>query len=105
MHELLIDVQEHQVLFLLVKHGGLLGLGATEVSIPVDDITTITDTVVSINHTREHVTSAPAYNPDLFDQRSYHGSIYGHYGLTPYWDAGYNLAGRTFMVMELPPGA
>ncbi len=33
VHDLLIDVQEHQVRFLLVEHGGFLGLGATEVSI------------------------------------------------------------------------
>lgn len=100
VHDLLIDDQEHWVRFLLVEHGGFLGLGATESFIPVDDITTITDTLVSINHTREHVAAAPAYNPDLIDARSYHGSIYDHYGYTPFWDAGYDYPsehlGRTF---------
>ncbi len=103
VHDLLIDAQEHRVRFLLVEHGGFLGLGATDSFIPVDDITTITDTVVNINHTREHVASAPAYDPDLIDDREYHDSIYGHYGSIPYWAAGYNYPGdylgRTFMFM------
>ena len=94
VHDLLIDDHEHRVRFLLVEHGGFLGLGATESFIPVDDITTITDTLVSINHTREHVAAAPAYNPDLIDARSYHGSIYNHYGYTPYWDPGYHYPGE-----------
>lgn len=103
VHELLIDANEHQVRFLLVEHGGFLGLGATDSLIPVDDITRITDTVVTINHTREHVASAPTYNPDLIDDRGYHDTIYGHYGAIPYWAAGYNYPGdylgRTFMFM------
>lgn len=90
VHDLIIDDQEYRVRFLLVDHGGFLGMGASESFIPVDDITAITDTVVSINHTRGHVAAAPAYNPDLLDARSYHGSIYGHYDFTPYWEAGYD---------------
>lgn len=93
VHDLLIDDQEHRVRFLLVEHGGFLGLGETKSFIPVDDITKITDRVVSINHTREHVAAAPAYDPDLVDDRSYHGSIYGHYGYTPYWGVGYSYPG------------
>lgn len=93
VHDLLIDDQEHRVRFLLVEHGGFLGLGETRSFIPVDDITKITDRVVSINHTREHVAAAPAYDLDLVDDRSYHGSIYGHYGYTPYWGVGYSYPG------------
>lgn len=90
VHDLLIDDQEHRVRFLLVEHGGFLGMGATESFIPIDDITTITDKIVTINHTREHVAEAPAYNPDLIDDSTYHGNIYGHYGFTPYWGADYS---------------
>lgn len=88
--ELLIDAQAHQVRFLLVEHSGFLGLGARDSFIPVDAISTITDTVVTINHTRERVASAPEYNPDLIDDRNYHDSIYGHYGAIPHWAAGYD---------------
>lgn len=89
VHDLLIDDEEHRVRFLVVEHGGFLGLGETKSFIPVDDITKITDEVVSINHTREHVAAAPAYDPDLVNDRGYHGSVYGHYGYTPYWRSGY----------------
>lgn len=62
MHDLLIDDQEHKVRFLLVEHGGFIGLGETKSFIPVDG-------------------------------RSYHGSIYGYYGYTPYWGASYSYPG------------
>ncbi len=90
VRDLLIDDEEHRVRFLLVEHGGFLGLGETKSFIPVDDITKVTDKVVSINHTREHVAAAPPYDPDLVDDRSYHDRIYGHYGYIPYWGAGYS---------------
>lgn len=46
-----------------------------------------------INHTGEHVAAAPAYDPELIDDRSYQNSIYGYYGYTPYWGAGYMYPG------------
>lgn len=93
VHDLLIDDQEHRVRFLLIEHGGFLGLGETKSFIPVDAITKITDDDIFISHTHEHVAKAPPYDPDLVDDRSYHGSIYGHYGYTPYWGAGYSYPG------------
>ncbi len=90
VRELLIDDREQKVRFLLVEHGGFLGFGETMSFIPVDDISEITDKVVSINHTREHVAAAPPYDPELIDDRSYHGNVYGHYGYTPYWGPGYS---------------
>lgn len=93
VHDLLIDDREHRVRFLLVEHGGFLGLGETKSFIPVDAITKITAVDVLINHTREHVAAAPRYDPDLVDDRDYHGSIYDHYGYIPYWGAGYAYPG------------
>ncbi|MEO6885924.1 MAG: PRC-barrel domain-containing protein [Jatrophihabitantaceae bacterium] len=89
VHDLLIDDREHKVRFLLVEHGGFLGLGERKFFIPVDAITKITAEEVHINHTGEHVAEAPPYDPGLVGDRSYHRGIYGHYGYTPYWDDGY----------------
>lgn len=89
VHDLLIDSQERKVRFLLVEHGGFLGVGETKSFIPVDAITRITDDDVYINHARDHIAGAPRYDPSLVDDRAYHGSIYDYYGYAPYWGAGY----------------
>lgn len=93
VQDLLIDDRERKVRFLLVEHGGFLGIGEKKSFIPVDDVTKITADDVFINHSSEHVAAAPPYDPDLVDDRSYHGSIYDHYGYTPYWGVGYMYPG------------
>lgn len=93
VHDLLIDDREHKVRFLLVEHGGFLGVGDMKSFIPVDAITKITAHDVFIDHSREHVALAPAYDPELVDDREYHSALYGHYGYVPYWGAGYSYPG------------
>lgn len=93
VHDLLIDDEARKVRFLLVEHGGFLGLGQTKSFIPVDDITKITADDVFINHTAEHVATAPPYDPDLAADRDYHSSVYGHYGYMPFWGMGYVYPG------------
>ncbi len=93
VHDLLIDDQEHKARFLLVEHGGFLGLGETKSFIPVEAITKITADDVFIDHTRDHVAEAPPYDPEFIDDRSYHGRVYGHYGYTPYWGVGFTDPG------------
>ena len=87
--DLLVDDRENKVRFLLVEHGGFLGFGETKSLIPVDAVTKITEADVFVDQSRERVAAAPGYTPDLVDDRSYHTSIYGHYGYAPYWGAGY----------------
>ncbi len=89
VHDLLIDDKEHKVRFLLVEHGGFLGFGQTKSFIPVDAITKISQDEVAINQSREHVAAAPQYAPELIDSPIYHSSIYGYYGYSPFWAAGY----------------
>jgi sporulation protein YlmC with PRC-barrel domain len=89
VHDLLIDDQQHKPRFLLVAHGGFLGLGEAKSFIPVDAITEITENHVRIDHTLEHVAAAPPYDPSLIAERSYHRSVYDHYGYQPYWAAGH----------------
>ncbi len=81
--------QERKVRFLRVEHGGFLGVGETKSFIPVDAITKITDDV-HINHSRDHVAKAPRYDPELVDDKTYYGNIYGYYGYMPFWGAGYS---------------
>lgn len=86
--DLLIDDQERKVRFLRVEHGGILGIGETKSFIPVDAITRITTDDVYISHSREHVANAPSYDPQLVDE-PYYADLYGYYGYTPFWGAGY----------------
>ncbi|UZJ26020.1 PRC-barrel domain-containing protein [Rhodococcus antarcticus] len=91
--DLLVDDQERKVRFLVVEHGGFLGFGETTTLIPVDVVTRITDTEVTIDQSRDRVAGAPGYDPDLVDDRPHHSSVYGYYGTTPYWGAGYAYPG------------
>ncbi len=85
---LLVDDQENKVRFLRVASGGFLGMGKSKVLIPVEAIKKIVEDVVRIDQTRDHVSNAPGYDPDLVDDRYFDG-LYDHYGYQPYWGAGY----------------
>lgn len=89
--DLLIDERERKVRFLLVEHGGFLGIGRTKTLIPVDDITGIDNDEVHIDHSKDHVADGPGYDPELMSNTVYLGSVYDHYGATPYWGVGYGL--------------
>ena len=86
--DLLLDGRESKVRFLEVASGGLLGIGATKVLIPVDAVERVEPNTVRINQTRERVTGAPRYDPELKDQK-YYGDVYGYYGYSPWWGPGY----------------
>lgn len=96
--DLLIDDTDGKVRFLLVEHGGFLGLGETKSFIPVDAISRITEDEVFINHTRDHVAGAPGYDPALVNDHDYHMGLYDYYGYGPYWGAGYIYPGFMFTV-------
>jgi sporulation protein YlmC with PRC-barrel domain len=100
--DLLVDDQDDKVRFLLVEHGGLLGFGETKTLIPVDAITKITEYDVYVDQSRERIASAPAYDPDLIDDRPYHSTIYSHYASAPYWGEDYTYPTRLDM-LPTPP--
>jgi len=89
VEDLLIDAPLRKVRFMLVASGGFLGMGTTEVLIPIDAITTIDDVGVRINQTHEHVARAPSYDPTLVTDRTYHGNLYAYYGYAPHWESGH----------------
>jgi len=75
--------------FLLVEHGGFLGIDEKKSFIPVDAISRTASDDVYINDTRDPVAEAPGYDPGLVNDRSLQSSIYFYYGCAPYWSAGY----------------
>ncbi|MGK9465179.1 PRC-barrel domain-containing protein (plasmid) [Streptomyces sp. G6] len=89
VEDLLVDEPEGKVRFLLVAHGGFLGFGETKSFIPVDAVTHITDDQVFIDQSRERVSKAPVYDPDLTDEPEYYSNVYGYYGYSPFWGPGY----------------
>ena len=96
VEELLIDVEEEKVRFLIVASGGFLGIGKDKTFIPVEAVSIVLDREVLIDRTRELIAGAPAYDPDLTDARSYYEDVYGYYGLSPYWSPGYVYPGHLY---------
>lgn len=87
--DLLVDDQEHKVRFLVIEHGGFLGMGESKTLLPVQAVTKITHDKVLIDQTRERVASAPGYVPHLVDDRVYHANIADHFGYVSHWGHGY----------------
>lgn len=82
--DLLIDRQEHKVRLLRVKHGGILGIGATAIFIPVEAVSAITDDAVRVDLSRQQVARAPVYDPEIVDAAHY-ADLYGYYGYAPFF--------------------
>lgn len=87
--DLLIDVEEQKVRFLVVASGGFLGMGEDKSFIPVDAVTGIGDDVVTIDRSRQQVAGAPVYDPELINEPDYAERVFGYYGYPPFWGAGY----------------
>lgn len=83
--DLFVDAADHKVRLLEVSHGGLLGIGAEKILIPVEAITAIAEDKVYIDRTREHVSGSPVYDPEVGEKQDYYENLYGYYGYAPYW--------------------
>ena len=70
VHDVFVDDRERKARFLLVEHGGFLGIDEKQSFIPVDAISRTTSDDVYINDTRDHVAEAPGYDPGLVNDRS-----------------------------------
>jgi sporulation protein YlmC with PRC-barrel domain len=73
--DLLIDKDDRRVCFIRVESGGFLGMGETQVFIPIDAITMITDVDVWIDQSHEHVSREPRYEPHLVSEQRYLGDM------------------------------
>jgi sporulation protein YlmC with PRC-barrel domain len=87
--DLLVDLTENKVRFLVVESGGFLGMGEKKSFIPIDAISRITKDEVHLGQSGERVAGAPPYDPDLINNRDYHLNSYSYYGYAPYWSGGY----------------
>ncbi|MFJ8150237.1 PRC-barrel domain-containing protein [Streptomyces sp. NPDC096094] len=87
--DLIVDEGERKVRFLLLEHGGFLGIGEKESYVPVDAVADVSEDVVRIDRTRDEVAEAPEYDPELVDQDVFYDRLYTHYGYVPFWAVGY----------------
>ncbi|MFI6012568.1 PRC-barrel domain-containing protein [Streptomyces sp. NPDC051243] len=87
--DLIIDEEERKVRFLLLEHGGFLGIGEKKSYIPVDAVAGVAEDEIRIDRTRDQVADAPEYDPELVDQSEYYDRLYTHYGYVPFWGPGY----------------
>ncbi|SNY25577.1 PRC-barrel domain-containing protein [Paractinoplanes atraurantiacus] len=94
--DLLVDTEHQKVRLLRVEHGGLFGIGATPVFIPVEAVERVTDDEVGIDRSRIQVADAPPYDPELVDRDEYFNKLYNYYGYAPYWSPGYIPPSRGF---------
>ena len=96
--DLILDRAKAQVRFLEVAAGDLFGFGPAKTLIPVEAIARISDKAVYLNQTRQHVATAPRYDPDLIvrevEGQGYIGDVYRHYGFLPYGRPGYVYPSR-----------
>lgn len=88
--DLFIDEAERRMRFLEIGSGGFLGIGKEKRLIPVDAVTEI-DEHIHINQERSLIAAGPGYDPELkpIPERPDIEEIYGHYGVIPFWGAGY----------------
>ena len=77
--DLIID-GEQKVRLLRVKHGGLFGVGATPLFIPVEAIARVTGEEVAVSRSRVQMAAAPQYDPTVVDGDSYFAELYRYYG-------------------------
>ncbi|MFI7142349.1 PRC-barrel domain-containing protein [Streptomyces massasporeus] len=87
--DLIIDEEEHKVRFLVLEHGGFLGVGKEESYVPVDAVAGVNEDRVRIDRTRDQVAEAPEYDPELVRQDDYYDRLYAHYDYAPFWAPGY----------------
>ncbi len=88
---LFVDAADRKVRMLDIAGGGFLGIDDQHFLLPVDAITKVTDSLVTVNESSERIAGSPAYNPTLVSDydRSYWEPYYGYYGRAPYWDMSY----------------
>lgn len=87
---LFVDESEQRIRFLRISSGGFLGIGTTKLLVPVDAVARVEEGAVCVDQNRERLAHAPAYAPELMNEREYFEKLYEYYGYNPYWTAGYS---------------
>ncbi|WP_136685914.1 PRC-barrel domain-containing protein [Falsirhodobacter xinxiangensis] len=83
---LMIDKQSGNVAYAVMGFGGFLGLGEAHHPVPWRKLrydTSLNGYVTDI--TKEQLEGAPARPENWQDDRNWATSVYGYYGVAPYW--------------------
>jgi sporulation protein YlmC with PRC-barrel domain len=76
--DLLVDNEQQKVRMLRVEHGGLLGIGATPLFLPVETVEHVEDDKVMIGRSQVQVVGAPEYDPELVDRDERMAALYDY---------------------------
>lgn len=90
--DLLIDMVDCRVCFLKVRVDGFLGIGEHISLIPIEAMSVLDGQFVYVEHSSDHVSAAPIYNPHVVETMHYLNDVYAHYGYVPPWAAGGEIA-------------
>lgn len=73
--------------FLIVRWGGVLGIGRQQRLVPTESVDRIDGEAIYLSLDHEAVTNGPAYpgDADGDEAEAHYAQVYRHYGLEPYW--------------------
>ena len=83
--DLLIDMVDRRVCFLEVRTEGFPGAGEHRSLIPIEAMHVLDGQFVHVEHSSDHVSAAPIYNPHVIETMHYLNDVYEHYGYIPPW--------------------
>jgi len=91
--EIMIDLNEGRIAYVVLSFGGFLGMGDKLFAVPWEALTLDTDEHVFIlNVDKERLENAPGFDKDNWpDNAQYEAGwlldVYDYYGYIPYWSA------------------
>jgi len=86
--DLLIDMVDRRVCFLEVRTDGSHGTAEHRSLIPIEAMRVLDGHFVHVDHSSDHVSAAPIYNPHVTETMHYLNDVYEHYGYVPPWGLG-----------------
>jgi hypothetical protein len=89
--DLLMDTEARRVCFFDVRSDGILGIGERRSLIPLEAMRGFDEQWVFVEHSSDHVSAAPMYNPHVAETIHYLNEVYEHYGYAPRWAPGVEL--------------
>jgi sporulation protein YlmC with PRC-barrel domain len=90
IEEFMIDLQDGKVAYVVVSHGGFLGIGNKLFAIPWQALTLrVHDHAFALNVSNETFDKAEGFDKDNWPlTREKLSTVYGYYGYQPYWQTG-----------------
>jgi sporulation protein YlmC with PRC-barrel domain len=91
VEELMLDLDNGRVSYVVLSFGGFLGFGEKLFAIPWEALTVNTeDHTLILNVEKEQLENAPGFDKDNWPERAQYEAgwlldVYNYYGYTPYW--------------------